>query len=166
MTRVPHHSEIDYKKLALFLLILVLIIGIVIGGWMFVREYLELKKYKDSRDTSRLQEKLGAHLVLPEEEPLIATVTDVERLKKEQAFYRNAQNGDVIFIWNDKALIFRESEDKIVDFGIIVPRNPVESQEAEAVEETVDSTETPVPTSTEEQDTDDQTATTSADTDR
>ena len=134
MSRIPHHSEIDYKKVLFLIVLAVLCIGVVIGGWQLTRNYLELKAYKDDRDVALLQEKLSKHFLLPEEEPLIATVTDVERLKQEQPFYQKAQNGDKVFIWKDKALIYRDSEDKIVDFGIIIANTPQEVLENETLE--------------------------------
>ncbi|MFW5703539.1 MAG: LytR C-terminal domain-containing protein [Patescibacteria group bacterium] len=123
MAKVPHHSEIDFRKLLLVILIVSLVIGSIAGLFFFVRNYFELKSFKNERDVELMKNKLSSHLILPEEEPLIATVTDVEKLKQEQPFYRNAKNGDKVFIWNDKALIYRMDEDKIVDFGIIVNQN-------------------------------------------
>jgi hypothetical protein len=101
----------------------VLLVAVVLlaAAGVLGNEYLKLKRFKDERDVELLKKQLSRHLVLPKEEPLVATVTDVEKLKAEQAFYRNAKNGDKVFVWKDKALIYRGSEDRIVDFGIIVP---------------------------------------------
>lgn len=112
-------------------------IGSLIGGVVFIKNYFELKAYKDERDIELLKDRLGRHLALPKEEPLVATVTDVEKLKAEQPFYRNAKNGDKVFIWKDKALIYRLEEDKIIDFGIIVSKNPEQTNEQQIASTTI-----------------------------
>lgn len=137
MAKIPHHSEINYRKLLILILIGALVLGSLIGGAIFIKNYFELKAYKDERDVELLKDRLGRHLALPAEEPLIATVTDVEKLKAEQPFYRNAQNGDKVFIWKDKALIYRLEEDKIIDFGIIVSKNPEQTNEQQITSTTI-----------------------------
>lgn len=137
MAKIPHHSEIDYRKLLILILIGALVIGTIIGIILFIKNYFELKSYKDERDVELLKERLAQHLALPEEEPLIATVTDVEKLKAEQPFYRNAQNGDKVFIWKDKALLYRLEDDKIIDFGIIISKNTEQTNEQQITSTTI-----------------------------
>jgi hypothetical protein len=70
--------------------------------------------------------KVKALTVLPEEEPVLFTVNDAELLKSQQAFFKDAQNGDVLLVFqNDsKALIFRESTNQIVNAGPISFQQP------------------------------------------
>lgn len=117
------------KRVLWVVIVVILVIAIGVAGFFAVREYLYLRQFKDERDVELLKEKLSKHYLLPEAEPIIATVTDAERLSQEQAFYKNAENGDKVFIWQDKALIYRNSEDRIVDFGIIVSPNQGQNQE-------------------------------------
>lgn len=53
---------------------------------------------------------------LPSEEPTVATVSDIERLKT-QPFFRRAQNGDKVIIYQSlsKAILYRPSINKIID---------------------------------------------------
>lgn len=124
-------DEIDFRKVFLLMILAVALVGGVFGAYRFVHNYFELKAYKDDRDVELLKSKLSAHFTLPKEEPIVATVTDVAKLQKEQPFYKNARNGDKVFIWKDKALIYRVTDDKIVDFGIIVNKAALEAQQPE-----------------------------------
>jgi len=126
---MPRTFTIIAKKSIIFLLV----IGAIGGSFVLGMEYLKLKTESNDKNVTKLTEKLSKHMILPEEEPLIATVTDVETLKKEQPFYRNAQNNDKVFIWKDKALIYRSDEDKIIDFGIILDTTEKKSEPVRVV---------------------------------
>lgn len=67
-----------------------------------------------------IMEKLSRIIVLPEEVPSIATVTDVEKLKNEP-FFAKAQNGDKVIVYSQakRALLYRPSENKIIDITVI-----------------------------------------------
>lgn len=61
-------------------------------------------------------------MILPDKEkPTLATVTDVEALKKDQPFFEKAQNGDkvLVYVGDKKAIIYRPAEDLIVNVGFI-----------------------------------------------
>lgn len=71
---------------------------------------------QDVRDTIAAVAKL---MILPvEEEPTIATITDITRLK-DQPFFVNAQNGDKVLIYtkSKKAILYRPDTAKIVDIA-------------------------------------------------
>jgi hypothetical protein len=135
-----HHST---RRIApkFFALILAGVVLLAVGALFAYRQYSELKAFRDERDTTVLLAKLGKILELPKEEPIIATVTDVEKLKTEQAFYRNAQNGDKLFVWKDKALIFRAETGKIIDFGIILASKDTEPTPSPSPQPTIQSTQ-------------------------
>jgi hypothetical protein len=64
--------------------------------------------------------------VLPEEEPVLFTVNDAVLLKSQQAFFKDAENGDVLLVFqtSGKALIYRESSDKIINAGPVSFQQP------------------------------------------
>lgn len=107
------------KNLVIIISIIVLI-AIGIGSYFLFNQYNELQKFKEEKDVAYLTSQVEKHMVLPAGEPLIATVNNADELRGKQPFYRNAENGDKVFIWQDKALIYRPDIDKIVDFGIII----------------------------------------------
>jgi uncharacterized protein HemX len=70
--------------------------------------------------------KIKALTVLPEEEPVLFTVNDAVLLKSQQAFFKDAENGDVLLVFqtSGKALIYRESSDKIINAGPVSFQQP------------------------------------------
>ena len=54
-------------------------------------------------------------IVLPSDTPTIATVKDLDSTTTRSAFLANAINGDKMLIFRDRAILFRVSEDKIVN---------------------------------------------------
>ena len=63
---------------------------------------------------------LGRHILLPEGTPQIAAVQDVEKLREKQAFFKNAQNGDIVVVYETTIFIYRPSADIVVASGDIL----------------------------------------------
>lgn len=112
--------------------ILFVIIGLVIlaagvyGGTYLVKQKptwfgLPLGTEQAQAEANALIAKVSKLMVLPSDEsPTIATVTDVSAIK-DQAFFKNAQNGDKVLIYQNagKAILFRENENKIIEVGAV-----------------------------------------------
>jgi uncharacterized protein YneF (UPF0154 family) len=118
------------KKSKVLLVIVLILLFFVIGavGGYFGYEYLTSQKvyeklkdpeyisYLQEQQTEEILENLGSIILLPDEEPTMATLLDIEELKKENPeFYANAQKGDLLVIYSEKAIIFRETENKIIN---------------------------------------------------
>lgn len=74
---------------------------------------------------------VGKLVLLPEgEAPTIATVTDPEKLKAEQAFFAKAANGDKVLIYTRalKAIMYRPTENKIIEIAPLVIGSPTPEQ--------------------------------------
>jgi uncharacterized protein HemX len=77
-------------------------------------------------DQQKLLNKIGTLMSLPTgEEPSIATVSDKAKLK-DQAFFKNAQNGDTLLIYTNarKAILYREKTNKIIEVAPIAIDTP------------------------------------------
>jgi hypothetical protein len=62
-------------------------------------------------------------MILPaDQDPIIAMVADATRLQSEQAFYRGAENGDVLLVFpqSRQAIIYRPNSNKIVNAGPLI----------------------------------------------
>lgn len=61
---------------------------------------------------------VGKLIVLPDEVPTVATVTDLEKLK-DQAFFKNAKIGDKVLIYlkAEKAILYDSESNKIIELA-------------------------------------------------
>jgi len=76
-------------------------------------------------EIQRVTEAVGKLIILPEGEvPTFATVTDVEKLRQDQPFFNNAENGDKVLVYAQakKAILYRPRVDKVVE---VAPVNVV-----------------------------------------
>jgi len=86
----------------------------------FYKEYYDIVRNPQKitqRETDELVKKVGRLIVLPEGEiPVVATVTDPEKLK-EQQFFSNAKLGDKVLIFTNakKAILYDEAANKILE---------------------------------------------------
>jgi len=94
----------------------------------FQESQKEIQKLSDistnagNKEFESILEKVGRHIVLPNDEtPTIATVSDVEKLKINQPFFKNAKNGNRVIVYEkaSKAYLYDPIDDKIVDVGSV-----------------------------------------------
>ena len=129
-----------------FLLILITAI-IALGYWYIESRSLQGIAELDATQVEKLVGVVGKHVVLPE--PLdisqvqVAAVQDAEKLKPVSQFFKDAQNGDQLIIFPTKLVLFRPSENKIVN--ISAPSGI--QQNAESIPDTVTTTTGNVDTS-------------------
>ncbi len=108
-----------------FLLILFFVASGVAG--YFYWQTKQLPPYV-SPETMDVLEKLNTMIVLPaDEQPTVATVNDIEKLKG-QPFFAKAKVGDrvVIYSKNQKVILFDPVAGKIIEVGSINIDNPIE----------------------------------------
>lgn len=113
---------------------IVALVIIILLGWNFYTQY-KLKKIENQlhaqqadpqaeskKQSQELVDKVGQLIVLPkDEEPTIATVSDLDKLAG-QAFFANAQLGDKVLIYYGakKAILYRPSDNKIIELAPLV----------------------------------------------
>lgn len=121
-------------KTKIFATILVLLL---IGGSLGTAYYF-YSKYQDAQskianpeliaqdEVKVLTDKLGKLIELPtDENPSVATVLEKDKLK-DQPFFTKAENGDKVVIYTKamKAILFRESANKIIEVAPISLSQP------------------------------------------
>lgn len=70
--------------------------------------------------------KISKHIILPAENPIVSTITDAEKLQREDAFFSNVQNGDTLLIFPNtkKAVLYSSVRDVLVNVGpVILPES-------------------------------------------
>ncbi len=103
-------------------------------------EYNEVKGELDDLSSSPLVqeeklasetlEKLAKHAILPENQvPSIAEIQDVDVLKEGNLFYADAQNGNLLVVYQTKAFIYDIENDLIVNIGPVFLQSPETTEE-------------------------------------
>ena len=104
---------------------------VIIAVLLIVVGYSQYKLYKLSQEESvvidgtKQSAKTGEevitalkrHIVLPSGVPQIAEVKDVEKLRNTQAFFKDAENGDIVVVYNTTIILYRPSLDLVVAMG-------------------------------------------------
>lgn len=95
------------RKLFSVVFLVALILASVATAGYFYSKYQEIRKNPQQvlvDETKAIVEKVSKSLTLPSnEQPTLATVSDKNKLK-DQAFFKDAQNGDRILIYTDTRL--------------------------------------------------------------
>lgn len=86
------------------------------------------------KEEEELIKRVGELISLPEDErPSVATVADEEKLG-DQVFFSNAKKGDKVLIYTNakKVILYRPSEDRVVEVGSVNIQEEVEGESTEA----------------------------------
>lgn len=133
--KVPRKSKVRRRGIYVIIFALVLILGA--GGYFAYGKYDGLKK-ENARiasdnaklanpqesaklETERVKASVAKLIDVPQDEdPTIASVVDASKLS-EQAFFKNAKNGDkvVMYAQAKKAILYRPDTNKIIEVAPI-----------------------------------------------
>ena len=126
----PHFKKPSFKGGKLPLVIALAGVLVVLGGGAFgYQKYMALREENarlanpqtaQESEANKLKEEVAKIIELPNENPTVATVVDVDKLKS-QPFFASAQNGDrvLIFAQAKKAVLYRPGTKKIVEVAPI-----------------------------------------------
>ncbi|MBU0613854.1 LytR C-terminal domain-containing protein [Patescibacteria group bacterium] len=120
-------EKISPAFIVLFFLLVTLLCGFV---WMFMK-YQSLRTSISETDllSSSVQQeimqkeleeiiqKVERHIVLPNEQPILATIEDVDALVAENEFFLGASNGDKVLIYSSTAIIYNPEKDLLINVG-------------------------------------------------
>lgn len=134
------HSSKKKKNNRLVYFIFFLIIIVVFGFLylFYVSDYKEtFNQRKIERQTRSLIRNVSKIAILPNENPVIFTITDIDALLKEQAFFANSQNGDTLLIFPEamKAVIYSEERKLVVNMGPVTSNEPISSSQGAGIQE-------------------------------
>lgn len=128
------------NKTVLIVALVVLFVLAVGSSAYFYKQYRNVKndpasaiKQKNSQETERvLAEVKGVILIESTEAPTIARVEDPDALKKNnEVFYKNVQKGDYLVLYKDRAIIYRESNNQIINVAPIINTAELQAKQAE-----------------------------------
>lgn len=144
----------NWKSIFITVFILLLVAAIAGVGWYAYRREMDYQRViQEKNDPVALQQSqerqaqeivdgLKTVLLIEDEanQPAVATVTDPEKLRESQPeFYKNAEEGDYLIVYPNRAIIFRSSQKKIINIAPIIQPPQVEGQSQE--QNTNDATE-------------------------
>ena len=117
-------------KVLLTIGVLLLILGTAVMTFLYYQTRQELLQLSTPQGQQRLSEQemtavleqLGKLTLLPDEEPVMATIIDAAYLATQSAFYEQSENGDklVVFPKAKKAIIYSPSRNIIVNSGPVI----------------------------------------------
>ncbi len=108
------------KKKILIILLVLLVASIASSGYFFW-QWRTLKNDPASvaqDENKKLIKTISKLMLLPEEEPTIATVTDPEKLS-DQTFFANAKAGYKVLVYSQskKAILYDPASNRIIEVG-------------------------------------------------
>jgi hypothetical protein len=124
--------EWDKKRIILVVVIVLIIAATGAPSFYFYSRYksaqnaLKTAATSSSSEVKALVEKIGQHILLPDgEDPTVATISDIEKLKN-QPFFAHAKNGDKVLVYAKakKAFLYDTIAEKVIEVGPIVVPTP------------------------------------------
>lgn len=129
----PYSKGPRWALLFLGFVALVLLAGAGVYAYLVYIQPQQSTSQDEKVVDDSLVAKIGNLIELPDEEPTIATVSDVTQLK-DQEFFANAQNGDKVLIFqkSGKAILYRPSTEKIIEVGPVTIELPTNTATSSA----------------------------------
>jgi hypothetical protein len=118
-TTKPKRSKLRLVLAILASAVIVALVATVVILWQ-QNSALRNTDQAVAEQAQQLKNKVSILMEVPDETPVIATVSAVEELR-DQPFFKKAENGDKVLIFSaeKKAVIYRESTNKIINSGPI-----------------------------------------------
>jgi hypothetical protein len=125
----PYQTKQENKSFPWKAVIFIVFLAFVcFGAWYFLINGGKLPPIGNHKPAaSQTQEpdlytKISKHIILPNEAPIISTVSDAQRLKNEDAFFANVENGDTLLIYPNtkKAVLYSSVRDILVNVGPVI----------------------------------------------
>jgi hypothetical protein len=119
-------SKPKRKSRALTIILSILVLALIAGlAYMFVQNKRlrspDVQTKLQEESNQRIVDKVMQLILVPEEEPTLATIVNVDNLRKANPdFYKDAVNGDQLVIYSSKAIIYREADDIIINVAPVL----------------------------------------------
>ena len=127
------------------LTLLIIVVVALLGFAIFNKFYPTTKTAEgqlSEKQIKTLVTKVSKLINVPAETPVIATIIKADQLIIEQKFYTGSKDGDYLMVFPtaQKAIIYRESENKLINVGPIIVDQKATSTKPVAVENKATST--------------------------
>lgn len=113
-----------YRFTRIILWVLVVVLAGALGYTLWVNRSLrnpETQTKLAEQASQEIIDSVARLIVVPEDKPTVATITDVEKLRESNSeFYKAARNGDTLLIYQTQAIIYRKEENKVIAVAPVV----------------------------------------------
>lgn len=72
------------------------------------------------KQVSSIMKKVSKLMVLPVGQPQVIVIQDANQIKGQQQFFKNAENGDIVLVYPESAIIYSPSRNKIINVGPVI----------------------------------------------
>jgi cytoskeletal protein RodZ len=112
------------KKIALKSLLVVVVVLFIVSYIYLLGAYFKVQKTMTPEEVKTTVNAVSKLIKVDNsQEPLVATIQDASALAAEQEFYKPAKNGDILVVYQDKAIIYRPQENILVNVGPVLIQN-------------------------------------------
>lgn len=130
--QISTRMAIDEQKLLKGFAVILLLAALT-GAFLYTFQLYRESQKKITELSSRLEqgrqgsddagtvEKVGKHILLPDEQPKVVVVQNAETLKKEQPFFSRAKDGDILLVYSTRVILYNPEIDKIIEIAQIRP---------------------------------------------
>ncbi|MBC7766935.1 hypothetical protein H7Y21_03005 [Arenimonas sp.] len=131
------------KKIVTLLIILL----VALLGFAIFKKFNPTPKTTEGqlseKEIKSLVTKVSKLINVPGETPVIATIIKADQLIAEQKFYTGSKDGDYLMVFPiaQKAIIYRESENKLINVGPIIVDQKATTTKSETIETKATTTE-------------------------
>jgi hypothetical protein len=107
-----------FKKYKVLIPWIFALVFFVIAIYLFLQLSHKDNIINKQEEATKTIQAVGKLMVLPDEVPTVATVTDLEKLK-DQVFFKNAKIGDKVLIYlkAQKAILYDSESNKIIELA-------------------------------------------------
>lgn len=122
------------------ILTLLIIVIVALLGFAIFKKFSPAAKTAEGQLSEKqiktLVTKVSKLINVPAETPVIATIIKADQLIAEQKFYAGSKDGDYLMVFPtaQKAIIYRESENKLINVGPIIVDQKATSTKSVTVE--------------------------------
>ena len=103
----------------------------------------EFQQELSQKEQDAILDNIEEHILISRDtEPFVAIIDNVDKLKQTQTFFEKSENGDVLVVFNDKAIIYRPDSDLLINVGPVYFNNQETAASAEEGQDLAQTEET------------------------
>jgi len=127
--KVVKKKKLILKKIFIVGAFSVLVVALIVVSLAYIKEKNKKITLADiqalqQQEVAMVLDEIAKHMMLPEDvQPTVATITNVDNLRKEMSFFDNAENGFKVVVYEDKAILFDPIKQIIVDVAPVYQRD-------------------------------------------